>query len=81
MSFAIRRAALQAARTQRAPAIRQTRRYASEESRSDVLQKGAKRDPELYVRTPHYTTPHYHLPFTDHIQLLTTHSGTCDISS
>jgi hypothetical protein len=49
MSFAVRRAAFQAARTQRAPITQQTRRYATEENR-DVLRTGAKRDPELYVR-------------------------------
>ena len=54
MSFAIRRAALQAARTPRAPVTRPIRRtYADEAEGKSVLQQGAKRDPELYVRIAH----------------------------
>jgi len=67
MSAVARRAAFQATRTRAAPFLTTRRNYAADPRREggDMtgdpagekkvnLQEGAKRDPELYVRPPHY---------------------------
>ena len=53
MSFIARRAAFQATRAARQPTLRRTYAdvsAAEQPEKNNVLQKGARRDPELYVR-------------------------------
>lgn len=55
MSFIAKRAALQATRAVRQPTLRRTYAdalsSAEQAEKKNVLAKGARRDPELYVRT------------------------------
>lgn len=60
MSFIAKRAALQATRAVRQPTLRRTYAdalsSAEQAEKKNVLAKGARRDPELYVRTRPFPT-------------------------